>query len=108
MSGLGFCPSRLPWQDEHCEGPGTPLPVCAVFLLLACPARALASRALPCRKSSFEMSHCPKAQGCAGCAQDQTAPVGERADGRTALRGCYDVMRQKSTSRGVVTCASTL
>ena len=36
----------------------------------------------------------------ARCARGSTMPVEERADGRTALRGCYDVMRQGAHHSG--------
>ena len=58
------------------------------LLLLAAAAPALGFDGVSCGNLTHRVEPIPKARGCAGCARGQTAPVEERAEGRTALRGC--------------------
>jgi hypothetical protein len=60
----------------------------ASFLLLAAAAPALGFDGASCGNSTHRVEPIPKARGCAGCARGQMTTVGERAEGRTALRGC--------------------
>ena len=58
------------------------------LLLLAAAAPALGFDGVSCGNLTHRVEPIPKARGCAGCARGQTTPVEERAEGRTALRGC--------------------
>jgi hypothetical protein len=76
-------------QNENYKGLGTPLPMRAESSVTChgC-TRSWRRWCFPVGSRSIESSHCPKAQGCADCARDETMPVEERAGGRTALHGC--------------------
>ena len=66
------------------------------LLLLAAAAPALGVDGASCGKSAHRDEPLTQGSGVRGLRADQTTPVEERSDGRTALRGCYDVMRQEN------------
>ena len=62
---------------------------------------------IPVGKLSIEVSHYPKPGGARVARGWKRRPLENGADGRTALHGCYDVMRQKELITGAVTTKST-